>query len=505
MQGMSGYQARFYAKHPKNTLHLANTDMYDLHHSSQISLTDFNNSLGVKLDQKNEWVVVAKKIPWDELELEYAALFKSKEGNVALSFRMMFGASIIKVRTGLGDKKLVQAISENPYYQYFIGLPGYTTKQPFTSPSLTNFRKRCSFDIVNRINDLLVGILEKLPEHEPAAAGKPKKKDGPAGPELTLILDATCSPEDIRFPQDESLLNEAREKLEKMIDRLFFLSGDAVKARTYRELARKEHLRFAKSKKRTEEKTRAAVGKQLRYVLRDIGHVEKYVARGFELDDREKETFEVIERLYEQQKKMYDEHSHRVENRIVSISQPHIRPIVRGKAKAPVEFGPKYDISVDENGFARMEKISFDAYNESSVLQGAVQRYIERTGKAPVRVLVDQIYRTADNIRFCKEKGIRMSGPKMGRPPREADPNALATARRDNTDRIEVERKFSLGKRSYCLSLIRMRLPETEKFAVAMGILVSNLFTTGLARLFLYLLENGTLRPKYIMDGFVLE
>ena len=242
----------------------------------------------------------------------------------------------------------------------------------------------------NKINEVLVGIMETIPEPDGAAkdgtdkmpAQKTKGKDEP---ELTLIIDATCSPEDIRFPQDESLLNEAREKLEKMIDQLFRQSGDSVKARTYREVARKDHLSFAKSKKRTEENTRDAVGKQLRYVARDIGHVQAYLERGLELDKKWETLFETIKALYEQQKKMYDERTHHVE------------------------------------------------------------------------------------------------------------------------DRIEVERKFSLGKRSYCLSLIRMRLPETEKFAVAMGILVSNLFTTGLARLFLYLLENGTLKPEYIMDGIVLE
>lgn len=341
----------------------------------------------------------------------------------------------------------------------------------------------------NKINEVLVGIMETIPEPDGAAkdgtgktsAQKMKEKDEP---ELTLIIDATCSPEDIRFPQDESLLNEAREKLEKMIDQLFRQSGDSVKARTYREVARKDHLSFAKSKKRTEENTRDAVGKQLRYVARDIGHVQAYPERGLELDKKWETLFETIKALYEQQKKMYDERTHHVEDRIVSISQPHIRPIVRGKTKAPVEFGPKYDISVDEHGFARMEKISFDAHNESTVLQDAVKRYTARMGKAPARVLADQIYRTTNNIKYCKDNGIRLSGPKLGRPQKEPDAKSPAVARKDNTNRIEVERKFSLGKRSYCLSLIRMRLPKTEKFAVAMGILVSNLFTTGLARLF---------------------
>ena len=123
-----------------------------------------------------------------------------------------------------------------------------------------------------------------------------------------------------------------------------------------------------------------------------------------------------IGKLYEQQKYMYENKTHVVEKRIVSISQPWLRPIIRGKVKTPVEFGAKLDLSIDEKGYARIETISFDAYNESTHLQEAVIKYYERTGSYPERVLVDQIYRTRANRNFCKEHGIRISGPKLGRP-----------------------------------------------------------------------------------------
>ena len=97
---------------------------------------------------------------------------------------------------------------------------------------------------------------------------------------------------------------------------------------------------------------------------------------------------------------MYDNKVHTVKNRIVSISQPYIRPIVRGKAKSPVEFGAKLDLSVDENGMSRIEKLSFDAYNEESVLKTAVENYKKRTGHYPERVLADQIYRNRENISY---------------------------------------------------------------------------------------------------------
>ena len=113
---------------------------------------------------------------------------------------------------------------------------------------------------------------------------------------------------------------------------------------------------------------------------------------------------------------MYKSKVHSVPDRIVSISQPWIRPIARDKVKAPVEFGAKLDVSIDE----RLEKVSFDAYNESGCLIEAVERYKLRTGHYPERMLADQIYQTRDNRAYCKKYGIRLSGPKLGRPAADA-------------------------------------------------------------------------------------
>ena len=107
---------------------------------------------------------------------------------------------------------------------------------------------------------------------------------------------------------------------------------------------------------------------------------------------------------------MSDGHRHRVGGRMVGISQPHVRPMVRGKAKSPVEFGPKHDVSIDGKGHARLEKASFEPYDECGVFKDAVERYRARTGHYPARALVDRIYRTRENRDFRKEHGITMCG-----------------------------------------------------------------------------------------------
>ena len=112
---------------------------------------------------------------------------------------------------------------------------------------------------------------------------------------------------------------------------------------------------------------------------------------------------------------MYDHRTHSVPDRIVSVSQPFVRPIVRGKAVKPVEFGMKLDISVT-GGWTRLEYTSFDAYNEAGNLKDIIERFYQRKGHYPARVLADKIYRTRENLAYCKARGIRLSGPALGRP-----------------------------------------------------------------------------------------
>lgn len=289
-------------------------------------------------------------------------------------------------------------------------------------------------------------------------------------------MDATCAPSNIRYPQDFSLLNEAREKLETIIIR-FCKSYGFSRPRMYRRQARKNYLALAKTKKCSTKKIRATIRKQLSCIKRDIGYLERYMEEGYAPTSKEISLLMTIYKLYGQQQYMYQNRVHSVENRIVSISQPWGRPIVRGKTKAPVEFGAKFDLSLDENGFCRIEKVSYDAYNESTVLIEAIERFRERTGHYPERVLVDQIYRTRGNRGFSKMHGIRLSGPKLGRPSlTKQSTKERKQEYQDNTDRIEVERSFSLSKRCYGLGLMKTKLYETTLTSIALSVFVTNLF-----------------------------
>lgn len=447
--------------------------MYKPMDKSQPSFLDFNQPMGLKVNPENRWVKMADMVPWDVFEIKYAQLFPSNTGNVAKPLRMALGALIIQTKFQFSDRELVEQITENPYLQYFIGLPGYQEEPPFDASTLVDFRKRISVEMLMEANEYLLGHKD---DNDPPASGgsaDPEKEPGKEN-EGTLILDATCAPANIRYPQDVSLLNEAREKLETILYRFHKAYGLPL-PRRYKRKARKDYLAFAKSKKHTKQKIRKALRKQLGYVARDIRYLERFMNEGYALERKEISLYLTIRTLFEQQKYMYDTQTHSVDHRIVSITQPWLRPIVRGKAKAAVEFGAKLDLSIDSEGYGRLERVSFEAYNESTCLIEAVERYKERTGYYPERVLADQIYRTRDNRNFCRDHKIRLSGPKLGRPSQNAKADKKQEYE-DNTDRIEVERAFSLDKRCYGMGLITTKLEETQLTSIALSVFVSNLF-----------------------------
>lgn len=454
----------------------------------QMSFLAFNQTCGMQLDRKNIWVRIADSMDWAKCETQYAKLFPSSTGRPAKPFRMVLGALIIQKREGFSDRELVKAIAENPYYQYFIGLEGFQIECPFKDSIVSNWRKRLDmYDIID-INEIYLETAAPTPSHAKDKEQEPAE-NGNLG---TVILDATCSPSNIRYPQDFSICEECRVKLDEMIDYFHKTYHPWAKPRTYRRIARKRYLTIAKSKKKKPEEIRRFIRQELECIKRDIGYLEKYMSEGYALNKKYVDTYHTILKIYEQQKYMYDNKVHRVEDRIVSVTQPHIRPIVRGKAKAPVEFGAKYDVSIDEKGHARLEMIDFNPYNEGGVLQDALMMYFERTGHFPQRVLVDQIYRTRENIAFCKEHGIRISGPKLGRPKKNArTEKETKTAHKDNNDRIEVERFFSLEKGCNGGGLITTKLEDTSLTSIALSVLVTNMFATTPAKSFyLFLFDN---------------
>jgi hypothetical protein len=424
------------------------------------------NLFGGQLDEENRWIEMSKMIPWEEYEEEYAKNFTENKGAPAKSFRMALGALIIKEMLGISDRETVEQIKENSYLQYFIGMESYSSEAAFNASTMVHFRKKIRMELINKINKEIVKNVEDVVSEKKENEGK-------------LLLDATCTPADIKYPTDIEILNEAREKTEKIIDKLYeeIKEKRKEKPRTYREVARKEYLAIAKKRRVSKKERRKGTKKQLGYIKRNLSHIEKMIEEGAKLEKltkKEQEELVTIGQVYEQQLEMYEKKTNKVENRIVSVSQPHVRPIVRGKAGKAVEFGAKISAS-NVNGFVFLDKLSWDNYNESGDLQARIEEYKRETGCYPESVHVDKIYRTKANRAYCKERGIRMSGPPLGRPPKEVSKEKKKEARSDERVRNAIEGKFGQGKRRFSLGRVMAKLPETSETVIAMNFLVMNL------------------------------
>jgi hypothetical protein len=343
----------------------------------------------------------------------------------------------------------VEKVTENPYLQYFLGLPEYQEDPPFHASSRTHFRKPITRDILNQLNEWVVeeapGSSKEDESDDDAShhgsggaskssVSKPDQSDKSEEPRYhqgNLLIDATCAPADITYPTDVALLNKSREKLEGMIDTLHESHGN-------------------RQKKPSKRKPRKGIRKQLNYVKRDLKHVTKLVDQvGLSaLSRRQYRDLLVIQAVYRQQKQMYTSKSHRIDDRIVSISQPHVRPIVRGKTHTNVEFGAKLSF-VMRDGWAFLDNVRWDTYHEGTDLKRAIASYKNRFGYYPEAVLADRIYLTRENRAYCKREGIRLSGPKLGRPSKKENNEQKRVSYQDALERNAVEGKFGEAKRTY--------------------------------------------------------
>lgn len=204
-------------KKSRKSLHLEMIGMYKFD-NGQISLEDFGQPIGMNLKNSNRWVKRAQMIPWIEIEKKYAKLFSNKKGNVAKSLRLGLGARIIQAEYGFFDAEIPLQIQENPYLQYFCGYKAFDdSKPPFDSSMMVYFRKRLTPEIIGEINELIISAEQAKIINDDSKSDNSDDDDKNSG---TMIVDATCAPSQITYPQDVSLLNKARESSEKIIDEL---------------------------------------------------------------------------------------------------------------------------------------------------------------------------------------------------------------------------------------------------------------------------------------------
>lgn len=496
---------------------------------NQLLLVGFESPFTQHLNPSNRWVILSKQIPWDTITNVYRKQLNNEiTGAGGINPRVAIGALFIKHICDLSDRETILQIQENIYLQYFIGYSSYSDEPVFDSSLFVDLRKRIGPQQLNEINERIMGIMDankdcdtdphykpqdNQPKQENESAGNNAPDDSienerqkaslntsaisitavvPLSNKGELLVDATACPQDIKFPTDLNLLNDARQKSEELIDILYAGVNqwdEKDKPRTYRQIARKEYLKVAQKKHKTRKQIRKAIRKQLAYLHRNI-KIIYHLLMHFKQIPYNKKDYKyllVIQTLYDQQKMMYDSNTHTVEHRIVSIHQPHVRPIVRGKTNAYVEFGAKIQVSI-MNGITFLEDLSWEAFNESTRLMSTIENYKRRFGYYPQKVMADKIYCNRENRAKLKQLGIELRAKPLGRPKLAVDNHVRPG------ERNAIEGKFGQAKTTYGMGRIKARLQQTSESWIASIVLVLNLINligrASLCQIFMFI-EKG--------------
>ena len=502
---------------------------------AQLTLEAFETPFSQHLDKENRWIKLARCIPWDKLANIYYRKMNSDFGAPSLSARMVIGAVIIKHMLNIDDREVVAQIQENMYLQYFVGLSGFTTTEPFDPSLMVSIRYRLGQDVMEEFNQLVLkeaGVIalpakdkkegpspdnENNSSHTPTDAGQSRDKDkeeqsieqsNDSKPHNTsgggytsvankgiLLLDATVAEQQIEYPTDLKLLNESRQQLERMI-RKVCKEGKLRQPRMYKNKARQQYLNIAKKKKKTKKDIRKGLRSQLQYVSRDIKYIDKLLEQPTtlqqSLDKRDWKLLQVIHEVYRQQQEMFTEEKRTIEHRIVSIYQPHVRPMPRGKDRVQTEFGSKQLVML-KDGYTHVQTISWDSFNEGIHLKESVEAYKEIYGCYPEKVSADAIFGNKVNRQYLKDKAIGFVGKQLGRPPKTSNAEKRKL-QKEMAKRNEIEGKFGQGKNGYGLQKIKARMKETSESWIMSIYFIMNLLKLS-ERAFLSLLKAMLQEP----------
>jgi IS5 family transposase len=480
-------------------------------------LEGFQTPFSQHLNLNNRWVKLAHCIPWDKLANVYYRKMNSDFGAPSLDARMVIGAVIIKHMLNLDDREVVAQIQENMYLQYFVGLSSFTTEEPFDASLMVSIRYRLGQDVMEAFNNLVLqeaGVIPKLSDENQELKNRSQKSEDDLNeiqePKAiddteeetkeneiakvpnsgTLLVDATIAEQQMEYPTDLKMLNETREQLERIIEQVC-KEGSLHPPRMYKKNARKDYLGLAKKKKKTKKNIRKGLRAQLQYVSRDLKYINKLLDENTSLkatlNKRDWKLLQVIHEVYRQQKQMYTEDKRSIEDRIVSLYQPHVRPMPRGKDRVQTEFGSKQLVML-KDGFTHVQKISWDNFYEGVHLQECVEKYKELYGCYPEKVSVDGIFGNKENRRYLKEKGIMFVGKQLGRPPKMTS-SEKRKLQKEMAGRNAIEGKFGQGKNRYGLEKIKARMKETSESWILSIYFIMNLVKLS-ERTFLRLFKN---------------
>lgn len=374
------------------------------------------------------------------------------EGMVALTF--------LKVYSGLSAPKLMEEINGNIHYQLFCGI----RIDPLNP--LTNYKI---------IDSIMLDLSHRLRIQEQqttlAQAWVPYMKHLD-----TLYTDATCYESLMRYPSDVKLLWECTEKAYKVMCNISKQLGEHRLKTKYRDIE-KAILAYVKQRKHKKNQTRHMIMRLLKLLGKILSEIRRLIRIHPEMvlmSKKDANMIDVITKAYRQQKNHFEsgDAKESIPNRIVSVSKPYVRPIVRGKEIKAVEFGAKCNnIMID--GMSFIEKLSFNAFNEGTRLKHCVTLAKRLFGVDIKQIGGDWGYSGNENRTFCSEHDIQTSFVPKGRKAKD-ETKSFVRKELARVRATAMEGSFGTQKEHYNLRKVNARLKETEILTIFFGIHTAN-------------------------------
>jgi transposase, IS5 family len=397
-------------------------------------------------------------IPWKEL----ARLIPSKKHMVGapswLDYEGMFALMFLKHYTKSSDEKLVERLNSDACFQLFCGIKNDLFLQPIKDKTLvTRVRKFLSIHLdVNKLQKNMIDFW------------KPEMKD-----KNIMMVDATCFEVDLRFPTDVKLLWES---VCWLWDGQIPSLCKAFKLPMPRSKFADQKLKqssYQKNRKNSFKKTQKRRKALLHLLDKGIKAYQLLLNQtsAVNLSQKVADRFKTIKTVYQQQAYLLGNKTTKVADRIVSLSQPHIRPIVRGKENKPVEFGIKVHMA-QVDGINIIEHHSFEAFNETTRLKISILKHENQFGKLS-HLAADGIYPTNKNRVHCSKKAIQTNFVRKG--PGKDDKATKQIKVLLNKERsTRLEGSFGTEKEHYLLKKIKAKTPATQIIWMMFGILTAN-------------------------------
>ena len=380
--------------------------------------------------------------------------FFSPEGKVALMF--------LKMYTQLSAPKLLEQLNGNVHYQIFCDI------------SINPLSPLRNYKLIDDIVSELSGKLRIQQQQDILAeAWKPYMKDLE-----TFYTDATCYESEMRYPTDQKLLWECCEKAYSIMC-IVCQRLEIHRPRTKYLDVEKANMGYVKQRKHSKSQQRKLTRRLIHLLGKILEEIRKMVR---EHDDeevltvREKSTMDIITKVYRQQKNHFNSNDPResIPDRIVSISKPYVRPIVRGKEVKNVEFGAKCNnILVD--GISFIEKLSFNAFSEGTRLEHCIKMHKRLFKVDAKKIGGDTGYAGTANRDLCRKLDIQTSFVKRGRPSAEKKEKDFVRQELARVRATAMEGSFGTLKEHYAMRRIKARKKKTEILYIFFGIHTANL------------------------------